>query len=45
MAAIGEEERDMRSYLRSGEATDKEIEDFINWCHVICLGGEGHATG
>ena len=29
-----EEERDLRSYLRQGEATDEEIDDFIGSCFM-----------
>ena len=41
---MADEETAMRRYLRSGGATEDEIDDFIDWCYVICLGGAGHAT-
>ena len=36
-----EDERD----LKQGKATDEEIDDFIDWVHVLCLGGQGNASG
>lgn len=37
-------ENDVRQYLSSGGATDIEIEDFFDWVHVMCLGGQGDAS-
>ena len=36
-------EENVINYLRSGGATQGQIDDFIDWCNVICLqpGGNG----
>lgn len=39
------EEEQVREYLGRGGATEEEIEDFIKWVNVLCLGGQGDASG
>lgn len=40
-----EAEENLRVYLSRGGATNDEIDDFIDWVHVLCIGGQGNASG
>ena len=41
------DETNVIEYLAAGEATQTEIDDFINWCVVMCIqpGGNGNEKG